>query len=203
VVVTVCNVAVPGERTRMGSAAAPGPGRFVGTDRGSGRSDWRTSLYACAMPKASPDNPRPIGSVHRKRVVKRHQPGGSPRLWNVVAIALGVFLTVAGVMHFANPSFFDAIVPPWLWPSERFWTYASGVAEIIVGPLVIFRRTRRVGALAAVVLLIAVYPANLYMVWDWRDRSVSEQFVSWIRLPFQFVFIWLAWSVAKNQSNPA
>jgi uncharacterized membrane protein YphA (DoxX/SURF4 family) len=129
------------------------------------------------MPKASPDNPRPIGSVHRKRVVKRHQPGGSPRLWNVVAIALGVFLTVAGVMHFANPSFFDAIVPPWLWPSERFWTYASGVAEIIVGPLVIFRRTRRVGALAAVVLLIAVFVqsrSNSFRGYVCRSSSYSS-----------------------------
>lgn len=155
------------------------------------------------MPKALPDNPRPLGAVHRKRVVKNDHLVHSERLWNVVAISLGVFFTVSGVMHFVNPSFFDAIVPPWLWPSERFWTYASGVAELIVGPLMIIRRTRRVGALAAVVVLIAVYPANLYMVWDWRDRSLSEQFVSWMRLPFQFVFIWLAWTVARNQPNPA
>jgi uncharacterized membrane protein len=111
-----------------------------------------------------------------------------------------VFLTVAGVMHFVNPSFFDAIVPPWLGPSERFWTYASGVAELMVGPLLIIRRTRRIGALAAIVVLIAVYPANLYMVWDWRDRSFGERTVSWARLPFQFVFIWLAWMVARSQA---
>jgi uncharacterized membrane protein len=103
-------------------------------------------------------------------------------------------------MHFVNPSFFDAIVPPWLWPSERFWTYASGVAELIVGPMLIIRRTRRIGALAAIVVLIAVYPANLYMVWDWRDRSFGERTVSWARLPLQFVFIWLAWMVSRSQA---
>lgn len=121
--------------------------------------------------------------------------------WERVALALGVFFTFAGIMHFANPGFFDAIVPPWLPFSERFWTYASGVAELIVGPMLLVRRTRRAGALAAVVLLIAVYPANLYMVWDWRDRSASEQFVSWARLPFQFLFIWLAWSVARRSES--
>lgn len=80
-------------------------------------------------------------------------------------------------MHFVNPQFFDDIVPPWLPPSERFWTYASGVAELVVGPLLLTSRTRRVGALSAIVLFIGVYPANLYMTWDWRDRPVSEQVV--------------------------
>lgn len=116
-------------------------------------------------------------------------------VWNRVAIVLGVFVTVAGVMHFVNPQFFDDIVPPWLPPSERFWTYASGVAELIVGPLLIARSTRRIGAVAAIALFVAVYPANLYMTWDWRDRPVSEQIVSYGRLPLQFVMIWLAWRV--------
>ena len=151
------------------------------------------------MPESTSDDSRPIGSVRRSRIVTDVHSPTSARLWNGVAIALGVFFTVAGVMHFANPSFFDEIVPPWLWPSERIWTYASGVAELIVGPLLLIPRTRRWGAIAAIVVLIAVYPANLYMVWDWRDRSFSERFVSWARLPFQFMFIWLAWMVVRSQ----
>ncbi len=121
--------------------------------------------------------------------------------WDAVALALGSFITFAGVMHFMAPGFFDEIVPPWLGPSERFWTHASGVAELVVGPALLIPRTRRVGALAAIVLFVAVYPANVYMVWDWRDRSVSEQIVSWVRLPFQFVFIWLAWNVARHRAE--
>jgi len=122
------------------------------------------------------------------------------RTWELVAIAMGAFVTIAGIMHFVSPGFFDAIVPPWLGPSERFWTYASGVAELVVGPMLLLPRTRVWGARAAIVLFIAVYPANLYMVWDWRDRSIAEQAVSWIRLPFQFVFIWLAWKVASRRT---
>jgi uncharacterized membrane protein len=112
---------------------------------------------------------------------------------------MGAFVTIAGVMHFVNPQFFDDIVPPWLPPSERFWTYASGVVELIVGPLLIVRRTRRIGALAAIALFIGVYPGNLYMTWDWRDRPVSEQLVSYGRLPLQFVMIWLAWRVFTSR----
>jgi uncharacterized membrane protein len=117
-----------------------------------------------------------------------------------IALALGTFITVAGVMHFANPDFFDAIVPPWLPPSQRFWTYASGVAELIVGPMLLIPRTRRIGAWCAIGLFVIVYPANLYMVWDWRDRSAGEQLIAWVRLPFQFLFIWLAWRVAKRST---
>ncbi|MFM9166474.1 MAG: hypothetical protein ACKOQO_06670, partial [Candidatus Limnocylindrus sp.] len=63
------------------------------------------------------------------------------------------------------------------------------------------RSTRRAGALAAVWLFVAVSPANLYMTWDWRDRAWTEQLVSWGRLPFQFVFIWVAVRIARRESH--
>lgn len=122
---------------------------------------------------------------------------------DLLALGVGGFITVAGVMHFVNPSFFDAIVPPWLPPNERFWTYASGVAELVVGPMVLARRTRRIGAWAAIALFIGVYPGNLYMAWDWRDRSAGDQVVAYARLPFQFLFIWWAWRIARRNTPPA
>lgn len=125
-------------------------------------------------------------------------PTTTDRLTSAIAVALGVFVGFAGVSHFVNPDFFDAIVPPWLPPSERFWTIVSGIAEVAIAPLLIVPRWRRVGALAAVALFVAVYPANLYMAWDWRDRPASEQLISYGRLPFQFLFIWLAWRVAQQ-----
>ena len=118
------------------------------------------------------------------------------KLW----IPLGVFMLLAGITHFANPVFFDDIVPPWLPPSERFWTYISGLAEIAIGTAVLTPKYRRLGGWAALVLFVAVYPANLYMVWDWRDRSTAEQVVSWVRLPFQLLFLWVAMQVAKSSA---
>lgn len=120
--------------------------------------------------------------------------------WNGVAVLLGLFVGLAGVMHFANPTFFDDIVPPWLPPSERFWTYSSGIAELVIGPLLVWRRTRQQAALAAIVLFIAVYPANIYMVWDWRDREISERLISYGRLPLQFVLIWIAWRISRTKT---
>jgi len=120
------------------------------------------------------------------------------KLW----IPLGVFMFLAGITHFANPVFFDDIVPPWLPPSERFWTYISGLAEIAIGVAVLMPKYRKIGALASVALFIAVYPANIFMVWDWRDRTAAEQVVSWVRLPFQFVFIWIALLAAEQNGSP-
>ncbi len=120
---------------------------------------------------------------------------------DVVALVLGGFVTLAGIMHFANPDFFNDIVPPRLPLSESFWTYASGVVELVVGPMLLCRRSRRWGAVAAIALFIGVYPANVYMAWDWRDEPFSKQIVSYGRLPFQFLFIWLAWRVWQRQKN--
>ena len=123
-------------------------------------------------------------------------------LWNRIAIVMGLFLAFAGVMHFVSPDFFNEIVPPWLPPSPAFWTYASGVVELIVAWLLLRPTSRRTGAIAAVWLYIGVYPANLYMTWDWRDRPVSDQLISFGRLPFQFLFIWLAIQIARAHPDP-
>jgi len=120
---------------------------------------------------------------------------------NRLAKVLALFLGFAGIMHFANPSFFNEIVPPWLPPSRIFWTYISGVAEIAVAIALIRPSTRRAGAIAAAWLFIAVYPANIYMVWDWRNEAASQQFISWARLPFQFLFIWVALQVSRVNNN--
>jgi uncharacterized membrane protein len=120
---------------------------------------------------------------------------------NRLAKVLALFLGFAGIMHFANPPFFNEIVPPWLPPSRIFWTYISGVAEIAVAIALIRPSTRRAGAIAAAWLFIAVYPANIYMVWDWRNEAASQQFISWARLPFQFLFIWVALQVSRVNNN--
>lgn len=120
--------------------------------------------------------------------------------WNRIATVVALFLGFAGVMHFASPQFFNDIVPPWLPPTREFWTYISGVAELVIAYHLLRPSRRRDGALAAVWLFIGVYPANLYMAWDWRDKAFSDQLVAYGRLPFQFLFIWVALKIAA--ANP-
>ena len=123
------------------------------------------------------------------------------RLWNRVAVAMGAFVGFAGIMHFGSPGFFNDLVPPWLPPSRSFWTYASGVVELIVALLLLSPRRRRTGAVCAVLLFVGVYPGNLYMAWDWRNEPIGDQLVAYGRLPFQFLFIWLAWKIAQANDD--
>jgi uncharacterized membrane protein len=112
---------------------------------------------------------------------------------------LAAFLLVAGVAHFLNPGFFDAIVPPWAPGTPRAATYVSGVAELLVGLGIVVSRTRRLALWAAAALFVAVYPANLYMAWDWRDRDLADRLVAYGRLPLQVPMVWWAVVTARRR----
>lgn len=110
---------------------------------------------------------------------------------------LALFFTVGGIAHFIRPDAYAALVPPQLpWP--YFLVYASGVAEIGFG-LLLLTRYRRWAAWGIIATLVAVYPANIYhaVSGGLDDPRLPEGFASataaWIRLPFQLLFIAWAW----------
>ena len=55
--------------------------------------------------------------------------------------ALATMLTTTGVLHLAVPAPFDAIIPRNLPGTPRFWTIASGIAELAVAAAVAAPRT--------------------------------------------------------------
>ncbi|MBN9099687.1 MULTISPECIES: hypothetical protein [unclassified Pseudonocardia] len=114
------------------------------------------------------------------------------------AVAMSTFLVGGGVLHFLIPAFFDAIVPRQLPGTARFWTIASGVAELGVAAAVAAPRTRRLGGLAAAALFVAVLPANITMAVDWSDRSPREQAIAYGRLPLQIPLVLWAMKVRKD-----
>ena len=116
----------------------------------------------------------------------------------IAAWTLAGTLTLTGVTHLVQPTFFDGIVPSVL-PNPRLWTYLSGAAELAVAGLVALPRTRRIGGLAAAALFIAVFPANVQMALD-ADRA-SEQLVAWGRLPFQIPLV--LWALLVHQQAKA
>jgi len=110
---------------------------------------------------------------------------------------LAGLLAGAGVLHFVRPEFYDAMIPPFL-GSPRTWTYASGVAELAVAAAVALPSTRRRGALAAAVLLVAVFPANVYMAIDPGDLP---RWAAIVRLPLQIPLVVWALRVARPLSD--
>lgn len=103
-----------------------------------------------------------------------------------------------GTVHFLAPTPFDTIVPAELPGSPRFYTYASGVAEIATGALLVPRRTRRLAALAAVLLFVGVFPANVNMCRLWWNKPWPMRIAAFARLPLQIPMITTALKIMRN-----
>ena len=81
-------------------------------------------------------------------------------------------------------------------------TFCIPHGEICIGLGLLMSATRRRAAFAAFGIFVAVYPANLYMAWDWRDHALSDQLVAYGRLPLQFGMFWWALSIARANALP-
>jgi len=105
---------------------------------------------------------------------------------------LAIFMIGAGTMHFVNPGFFLKIVPPYL-PLHKELVFISGVFEVLLGILLVVPKTSRMAAWGIVALLIAVFPANLYL-YQHQDILPASPLIHFLRLPLQGLFIlWAYW----------
>lgn len=102
----------------------------------------------------------------------------------------------AGVNHFLHPAIYDSIMPAWLGWHLGF-IYLSGVCEILFGLLLIPVKTRATAAWCIIVLLIAVFPANIQMMVNYFHENNPNSWLTVLRLPVQAVLIWWAYQYSK------
>lgn len=105
---------------------------------------------------------------------------------------MAIFYIFAGIMHFVRPAFFLKIVPPRL-PYPKAIVYSSGVAEIVLGVLLFPLATRSLAAWGVILLLLAVFPANIY---QFLAKGAGMKIPMWalaLRLPLQFVLMYWAY----------
>jgi uncharacterized membrane protein len=116
-----------------------------------------------------------------------------------VRLGLSLLFVTAGVFHFINPKIFLSIVPPWLpFPLEA--VYLSGVAEIAGGLMLLWPKTRNWGVITLMLLLVAVFPANIHMLLE-AEKYSFPAWILWARLPLQPALIallwWSSWEAGK------
>ena len=111
-------------------------------------------------------------------------------------IIMSLFYIGVGTNHIINPNWFVRIIPPIL-PFKVAIVYISGIFEIILGSLLIFPKTRYIAGWGLIILLLAVYPANIYVALTNGEAMDTTPMIAWGRLPFQFVFIGLAYWHSK------
>ena len=107
-------------------------------------------------------------------------------------IVMSWFYISAGLLHFTNTNWFLQIVPPYL-PLILELVYVSGFFEIIFGLMLVLPSWRYYAGWGLVLLLIAVYPANIYLAQTNGAAMNTSALVAWGRLPFQFLFIGIAY----------
>ena len=109
---------------------------------------------------------------------------------------MAIFYISSGVAHFFYPAWFVSIVPPVI-PFKLEIVYITGFAEICLGVLLIFQKSRYFAGLGLVLLLILMYPANIYLAITNGEALQVTPMVAWGRLPLQFLFIGIAYWHSK------
>lgn len=125
------------------------------------------------------------------------------RVRSLARLALAAIMISAGVLHFVAQNFFVQIVPPQL-PAPMLLVWVSGVIEIVLGLGLLPRGSRRLAGYGLIALLVAVFPANIYMTLaNVQLKNMPAWWVQpsplalWLRLPLQFLLIAWAWWVSR------
>lgn len=116
----------------------------------------------------------------------------------LVALVFGV----AGVLHFLRPRAYEHVMPRWVPATGSFGrralVLASGAFEILGALGVLYAPTRVAAGWGLVLLLAAVFPANVEMLAAARRAHakpwVQALFVA--RLPLQPLMMWWVWAAA-------
>ena len=112
-----------------------------------------------------------------------------------------MFMVAAGALHFLHPGFYLKIMPPYL-PWRMELVYLSGACEIALGLLLLTPQTSRLAAWGVIALLIAIFPANVY-VYQHPQLIPAPPILHLLRLPLQAVFVlWAFWHTRPSDEPP-
>ncbi len=109
---------------------------------------------------------------------------------------------IVGIKHFVDIEYFVSIVPNYVsWKKEA--VFISGFFEILLGILLLFHKTRKIAAWGIIMLLIAVFPANIYLYVSEIPRDILNisKIDALIRMPFQIPLIIISYWHSKKISS--
>ena len=119
------------------------------------------------------------------------------------AMATGLTFIFTGATHFLMPEMFLEMMPLFI-PAHLVMVYVSGFFEILGGVGLMIPLTRRPAAFGLIALLIAVFPANIYVALNNVQLGgfMNSSFYQWLRLPMQLVLIgWVWWLTGKTKEQ--
>lgn len=114
-----------------------------------------------------------------------------------------IFYVGAGALHFIKTDAYLKIVPPYI-PAHLAIVRISGACEILGGLGLLLPKTRRAAAWGLIALLIAVFPANVYMATNPIEAGAASiaPVLRWGRLPLQLLLAWwLIWCTKPRSAQ--
>jgi len=108
---------------------------------------------------------------------------------------MALLYIAAGINHFVKPRFYLRIMPAYL-PAHEMLNYASGITEIVLGTLLLFKTTRSYAAWGIAIMLLVFMLVHVFMLQQAlkQDNYLITPTAAWIRLALQFVLIaWALW----------
>ena len=107
------------------------------------------------------------------------------------AYFMAIAYIVAGINHFWHPDPYVKMIDSFL-PYPLALIYISGIAEIACGVGLMIPATRRLAAFGLIFLLLAIFPANIYMAVAHDRWPEIPVWMLYARLPIQLVLLFLA-----------
>ena len=117
-------------------------------------------------------------------------------------LLISILYITVGLNHFIKPNFFLEIVPPII-PFKLEVVFISGFFEIILGILVLFKKTRKLASLLIIVLLVVVFPANIYLYLSETPRlslNITKS-QALFRMPFQLSLIIISYWHSRDDNS--
>jgi uncharacterized membrane protein YphA (DoxX/SURF4 family) len=108
--------------------------------------------------------------------------------------AFGVCALLFGGAHFVYTKLTVPLVPKWLPPSQEFWAYATGVAQVAAGLAILTGIKDRLAA----VLLTAMYVSFTVLVHAPMLLAGASSRVIWSENALNLALIGTAWVVAES-----
>lgn len=113
-------------------------------------------------------------------------------------LVITLFFLSGGMAHFVLMDFFVAAMPDYLGYHQEL-VLVSGVFELLGAIGILIPRTRLLAAYGLMALIAAVYPANVHMALHPERYPDIPALFLYVRLPFQFLFIWFVWWAVKPE----
>jgi uncharacterized membrane protein len=115
--------------------------------------------------------------------------------------ALVIMFLFTGFSHFSSLKHdFAAMIPAPL-PDDLWVIYLTGVFEVAGAVGLLIPRTRRLAGICLVLLLVAMFPANVNAIINGITLGGNAPTPLWLRAPMQLLYIGMVWWTSIGEDS--